>query len=308
MRRLLAAALFILSSPVKSCSAFVQSTRIKAWPVPVVKAEDHYPSLLKAASTSSIIASARITTEEASDELISLLISRRRDGSTKDDEERITSLVSTLTSAKVQFDPSLCLDGPLFVSNVVEGPPPLWERFGVKIGGSGTGKSNGIGNIQGQQYVYRDDEKSVVNYAEILGKAFHVRAYGTYERDDTDSNEARAMQKDNLSMLDNVLEFFGSNKSPSLQKAGNMVQCPAPFTVTVTKGSFFVLGRRFDIPIAGTGYLRVLYADENLRIFVSPKSTIDDRWEKAGLKVAQVNINRLLEDCDFEDLCATASL
>ena len=59
------------------------------------------------------------------------------------------------------------------------------------------------------------------------------------------------------------------------------------------------------MPIAGTGYLRVLYADENLRIFVSPKSTTDDRWEKAGLKVAQVNVNCLLGGEDgFEDLCA----
>ena len=88
---------------------------------------------------------------------------------------------------------------------------------------NGTSKSNGIGNIQGQQYVYRDDEKSVVNYAEILGKAFHVRAYGTCERDENDINEASAIKKDNSSMLDNVIGLFGGNKFPSAQKAGNMI-------------------------------------------------------------------------------------
>ena len=72
-----------------------------------------------------------ITTKEASDEFISLLIKRRRGRSNKDDDGRISSLVNTLASAKVRFDPSSCLDGPLFVSNVVEGPPPLWERFGI---------------------------------------------------------------------------------------------------------------------------------------------------------------------------------
>ena len=137
-----------------------------------------------------------------------------------------------------------------------------------------------------------------------MGKAFHVRAYGTYERDAEDNDNTIGIIQENRSPLDNVLAFFGGGKSDS-KGASDMIQCPADFTVTVTKGSFFVLGRRFDIPIAGTGYLRVLYADENLRIFVSPKSTTDDRWEKAGLKVAQVNVNCLVEGEDgFEDLCA----
>ena len=263
------------------------------------------PALLMVASTSSTVAP-NIDTKEASDELISLLMQRRRGSSTEDDEERICSLVDTLTSAKVHFDPTMCLDGPLYVSNVVEGPPPLWERFGMRIGG--TEKSNNVskgsfGNIQGQQYRYRDNNRSVVNYAEILGKAFHVRAYGTYERDADDANDTSRMQQDAPSPLDNVLALF---RGPSPAQASNLIRCPADFVVTVTTGSFFVLGQRLDIPIAGTGYLRVLYADENLRIFVSPKSTTDDRWEKAGLKVAQINIKYFTEDGEFEDLCAAS--
>lgn len=297
---LLVICIFLASS--FSCAAFLQSTAKRQ--AEVISGKCH-PSLLKVASTSLIVATPGINTKKASNELISLLIKRRRNGSSTGEDERISSLVNTLTSARVQFDPTICLDGPLFVSNVVEGPPPLWERFGIKFEGSGAGDSSNIGNIQGQQYVYCDDEKSVVNYAEILGKAFHVRAYGTYERDAENNGNTVGIQQENRSPLDNVMAFFGGGKSDS-QRKSNTIQCPADFTVTVTKGSFFLLGRRFDIPIAGTGYLRVLYADENLRIFVSPKSTTDDRWEKAGLKVAQVNINLLGEDGEFEDLCTTS--
>ena len=229
------------------------------------------------------------STKEASGELISVLLKRRRSETTKSDEERISSLVGTLTAARVQFDPTICLDGPLYFSSVVDGPPPLWERLGIKLGGRSS-----AGNIQGQQYRYRDDERSVVNYAEILGKAFHLRAYGTYEKDDGNKEE-----EDASSPFDNVLAFLGGGISSS---TSNLIQCPADFTVTVTNASFVVLGNRLDIPISGTGYLRVLYADEQLRIFVSPKSTTDDRWEKAGLAVAQVNINCLVDEGSFEDL------
>lgn len=232
------------------------------------------------------------TTKEASGLLVSLLLKRRRSETTKSDDERISSLVGTLTDARVQFDPSKCLDGPLYFSNVVDGPPPLWERLGIKLGGRSS-----AGNIQGQQYRYRDDERSVVNYAEILGKSFHLRAYGTYEKDDGNKEEQNA-----TSPFDDVLAFLGGGVSSS---TSNLIQCPADFTVTVTNASFVVLGNRLDVPIAGTGYLRVLYADENLRIFVSPKSTTDDRWEKAGLTVAQVNIN-LDNGGSFEDLCAAS--
>jgi len=73
--------------------------------------------------------------------------------------------------------------------------------------------------------------------------------------------------------------------------------------VTVNRASIVVgdpQQQRLDIPIAGTGYLRVLYADSNLRILVSPKSSTDDRWEKAGLMVAQVRAD--LFDSDIKRL------
>ena len=237
------------------------------------------------------------STKEASGELVSLLLKRRRSEATKRDDERISSLVGKLADARVQFDPTICLDGPLYFSNVVDGPPPLWERLGIKLGGRSS-----AGNIQGQQYRYRDGERSVVNYAEILGKTFHIRAYGTYEKDNDNKVGSKTKEEQNAtSPFGNVLAFFGGGVSSS---SSSLILCPADFTVTVTKGSFFLFGQRLDIPISGTGYLRVLYADENLRIFVSPKSTTDDRWEKAGLTVAQINIK--MEDGSFEDLCSAS--
>lgn len=215
--------------------------------------------------------------------------------------------METLTTAQVKFDPTTCLDRPLFVSNVIEGPAPLWERFGIKFGGGGGGGSSSS-NLQGQQYRYTRDEMSVINYAEVFGRAFHVRAYGTYEReggssanvDGADSMEVSPSPTS--SPLADLLSFFGGKPQQSNTSSSNdLIQCPTDFTVTVTKGSFHIFGHRLDVPISGTGYLRVLYADPNIRIFVSPKSTTDDRWEKAGLKVAQIRVDLVRRD-GFEDL------
>lgn len=75
-------------------------------------------------------------------------------------EDQISSLAQQLVQAKVSFDPAECLDGPLYFSNVLEGPSPLWSKLGIPF------ISN---NLQGQQYTYTDQEKSVINYAEIFG-------------------------------------------------------------------------------------------------------------------------------------------
>ena len=49
-----------------------------------------------------------------------------------------------------------------------------------------------------------------------------------------------------------------------------------------------LLGKPFvSSAISGPGYLRVLYLDEELRVFESPTSS-PDRWEEAGLRVVQI--------------------
>lgn len=100
-----------------------------------------------------------VQTEQLSAELIELLTDPR----SKQNNERIAQLVDELVASPgLAFDPQTCLDGPLFVSRVVTGERPLWERIGGWLGIQS--------NRQGQQYTYTNDgEKSVINYAEIFG-------------------------------------------------------------------------------------------------------------------------------------------
>lgn len=179
-------------------------------------------------------------------ELVSLILEDRRDDEAK---ERIAAFVEELTAATVEFNPKECLDGPLFFSTVVSGPPPLWERLGLDFA---------VKNIQGQQYVYNDDEKRVINYAEVLGSAIHVRAYGTYE---SDSSRAQPVESKGSGMM-RLPNPFSRTDSP-------LLKCPMDFVVTVDRACVSFFGNQLSIPISGTGYLRVLYADPNVRIFVS---------------------------------------
>ena len=109
--------------------------------------------------SAAVVNPASLSVEEASQALLNLLVSNKEGGNERNrDLEMI--LVQRLISAKVVFDPIQCLDGPLYYSTVMEGPSPLWKGLGLS---SST-------NVQGQQYTYKENEKSVVNYAEILGK------------------------------------------------------------------------------------------------------------------------------------------
>ena len=127
---------------------------------------------------------------------------------------------------------------------------------------------------------------------DFIGKdtlaALHLRAYATCE---PDSKSGGASDE----TTGGIFAFW---QQPTMKS--NKVRCPADYTVTVNRASIVVGGRRLNIPIAGTGYLRVLYADDDLRVFVAPKSTTDDRWEKAGLIVVQVRAD--LFDPDAERL------
>jgi len=106
-------------------------------------------------------------------------------------------------------------------------------------------------NIQGQQY---SSDQTVVNYSEIWGSALHIRASGQF------------------------IPLSTRN------------QCPVDYTVTVDQASFHFGKLQWQLPIQGSSILRILYADPELRIFVSPQDTqanVGD-WEAAGLTVVQV--------------------
>ena len=183
---------------------------------------------------------------ELTGELVSILLNKRGDGQAR---MRVHDIVGQLVSMQVDFDPKQCLDGPLFVSHIISGPRPLWEKVGL------TGS-----NIQGQQYVYNEDEMSVINYAQILGHRVHLRAYGTFEKDSS-SNIIPAKESTTKVPLFPIFDAMGTKNT--------CIKCPSDFVVTVNRACISIFGQQISVPIAGTGYLRVLYADPLLRIFVS---------------------------------------
>ena len=123
-------------------------------------------------------------------------------------------------------------------------------------------------NLSGQRYdlsSYANNDKSegtVLNYSELLGQALYLRAAGSFR------------------------PASGGRPSP--------LRCPVDFDVTIKSGGFVVMGREFSLPISGPGYLRVLYADQNVRIFANPRDSPDE-WEKAGLIAVQIPATRVVE-------------
>jgi len=67
-----------------------------------------------------------------------------------------------------------------------------------------------------------------------------------------------------------------------------MIQCPWECVASVEGGGIYVRGNKIiNLPIAGTGVTRVLYADPNLRIFQAPNEN-NGGWENQGLITVQV--------------------
>ena len=64
--------------------------------------------------------------------------------------------------------------------------------------------------------------------------------------------------------------------------------CFPPCAAAIERGGLVLFGKPFvGSAISGPGYLRVLFLDDDLRIFESPTDS-PDRWEEAGLRVVQI--------------------
>lgn len=106
------------------------------------------------------------TLQSTSEELLSLLLDRRQSQAIS--TNKIDTLVEALITTPSTFDPKVSLNGPLWIVCHRVGPIPLWESLSGSI----------RVNIQGQQYVYSDNERSVINYSQIVGKGrFYVSLY-----------------------------------------------------------------------------------------------------------------------------------
>ena len=100
----------------------------------------------RAVSPSAVATSS--STKQASDELLRLLIQKADEPKTGDVlNKQINPLVQTLISSKSSFNPSKCIDGPLFASIYFIGNTPLWEKIG----------SGAVRNVKGQKYDLNDN-------------------------------------------------------------------------------------------------------------------------------------------------------
>lgn len=193
------------------------------------------------------------------------------------------------------------------------------ELFG---GGGGGNGNQGRPNIKGQRYTLganaegtssdeddegdRGEKNPFVNYAEVLGENLYLQAEGYFEEvgpvqvvgsDEETKNPSSSSENTFLGAL--VGSLFGGG-GVNDNKGDSLLPTPYDYLATVTGASVTFLQKySIDFSIQGTGTTRVLYADDRLRIFVSPtetnvtggvlrKGVVGDAWESEGLVVVQV--------------------
>jgi hypothetical protein len=178
------------------------------------------------------------------------------------------------------YDPTKSLLGPMYCTLYNHNPSkpnakaPLWERISLKPE-----------NLKGQQYFLNADfELSIINYAEILGKAFAVRAKATFAPVTNKPSKGKLTRgKPPMSSANGVADIDPS--TPSALRT-----CPDVYNVRAIAGEIVLGDLIIPLPIEGEAKLIVLYADPRLRIFVSAdrSDSAVGAWEQAGLVVVQV--------------------
>jgi len=159
-----------------------------------------------------------------------------------------------------------------------------------------------------------------INYGEFFGKAvtIQVKGYGYRnltsstttttttkigkESKDDDSATKKGffstllgrLSKKNDDNEDGIASSNDSNNSEKTQQTKNLLTCPVDYNVVVTGGYLRIFDNPFQLTFYGPGITRVLYADPNLRIFISPGNQV----EKKGTVVAQVRIDLLEPNFD----------
>ena len=249
----------------------------------------------------------------SANELQSILILDSSFSSTSQKEQRIQELMQTLIDSKVSFDPSICINGPLFQVLYQTGPTkPFWEKYDLKFWTQ---------NIKGQQYTTatgngQKPSFDVINYAEFWGRNLYIQGCGicaptikpssiSSSNDDDDSEENYGSEKDRLSGSKSspfsfVSSFFlplsPSSSSQKQQKQKQVLTCPVDYKVEIQNASVTLFNQyKWSLNVSGIGYTRILFANENLRILLAPNDTSDDTWmEKAGLIVVQVKSELVL--------------
>ena len=278
--------------------------------------------------TSSVASSKPTTTkasvQRTSNELLSLLqrkasstpSSSSRTDAAAELDVRIDSLVRALVLSRTPFDPYSSIDGPLFASVHFIGETPLWEKIGAPLLGVVARR-----NVKGQRYALNDG--TFVNYAEILGDKLYLTASGNFDdagpatsatttATSPPNADSATTDDDGVSRRnDNPFEAMFASLFRSNGNGGGMMErsrtppallpTPYDYSATVTGASVVLLMKfAFDVAIEGTGTVRVLYADGDLRVLLSPEDTDVTRgggdWESRGLIVVQVRVDLVYDD------------
>ena len=200
------------------------------------------------------------------------------------------------------YDPSKCLLGPLYCTLFSFSPsnrnqrPPLWEQISLKAE-----------NLKGQQYFLNSYfELSVVNYAQIWGRAFAIRARATFAPIISNGATSKNQERDKLPAFSlngkqekqfRKSSIINRDKSPEIA----LRSCPDRFVFRTYAAEFQFGGSTtvvVPIPIEGTAELVVLYADPRLRILTTPtgSESIVGAWEQTGLVVVQVHSGLITPD------------
>jgi hypothetical protein len=226
------------------------------------------------------------TEKETSDELLRLLIQK---AAAKPNEietlnNEINPLVQSLIESRSSFDPSTSIDGQLFASIHFIGNTPLWEKIG----------SGAVRNVKGQKYDLND--QTFTNYAEIWGDSLCLKANGKLSEKGPVQVKLDSSSQADGNPFSAIASLFGSNNA-----GGRTKPTPFDYEARVTGASISIWNKFvLNLSIEGTGTVRVLYADENLRIFVSPTDTNVTKgggdWESEGLIVVQVRVDLVYAD------------
>ena len=253
-------------------------------------------TLTSSTSTNTNIPSIKETSNELLEKLQQKTAANNRSSNDINDlNKEINNLVKILINSQSTFDPLTSINGPLFASVHFIGDTPLWEKIGARI----------VRNVKGQKYTLNSSTGKFSNYAEVFGTNLYLKAIGICKdegpvTDSTVSSISTTTSSDNK--LSNPLEsvFVSLFNQRSIS---NSQYKPTPYDyIAEVTGASIVLFQKFslDLTIEGTGIVRVLYADENLRVFLSPKDTNVTRgggdWESAGLIVVQVRVDLIYDD------------
>lgn len=224
-------------------------------------------------------------------------VNKAKDQREKQRIEEYIKLLSDMPNNR--YDPTKSLLGPLYCTLYAFNPsnpnqgPPLWEKISLQPG-----------NLKGQQYfLNRDYALSVVNYAEIYGHAFAIRAQATFSPVSKEDTKKSPSQNKIPLLVDSVVsKKDGSTRHQSPKTT--LRTCPDIYNFRTYAAEFKIGDSVWPIPIEGTAQFSVLYADPRLRILLSPtgSESIVGPWEQSGLVVVQVRSDFVTADSVPVDL------